>query len=156
MKHILNLQNDITNIDIPDFTQIDQWVAKALQEQSTAFELTLRIVDETESAKLNAEFRHINKPTNVLAFPYDYLAEEVDTETPYLGDIAICATIVAKEAVEQKKTLAAHWAHIVIHGTLHLLDYDHIEEKDALVMESLEIELLKTFGFSNPYEEDNA
>lgn len=111
-------------------------------------ELTIRIVDENESAQLNQTYRHKPTPTNVLSFPAE-VPNHVDWN--YLGDIAICAPLVVKEAIEQHKPVLAHWAHLTIHGVLHLLGYDHIKEEDAAQMEALEIRILHQLKIANPY-----
>jgi probable rRNA maturation factor len=113
-------------------------------------ELVIRIVSETESAELNERFRLGQGPTNVLAFPPGDDPLPADTE-PLLGDIAICAPVVAREAAEQSKTPAAHWAHMVVHGCLHLLGYDHLKTKEARKMEARERELLAGLGIGDPY-----
>ena len=111
-------------------------------------ELTIRIVDATEAQQLNETWRQRSYPTNILSFPYE---SPPGIEIPLLGDLVICAPVVAREAAEQHKTLEAHWAHLVIHGTLHLLGYDHQEEPQALTMETLEINILNHLGYPNPY-----
>lgn len=111
-------------------------------------ELSVRIVDEDESQALNLQYRGKDKPTNVLSFPCE-LPDGV--ELPLLGDLVICAQVVAKEALEQGKVLHAHWAHMVVHGTLHLLGYDHIEDGEAEEMEAIEIQVLLELGYPNPY-----
>jgi probable rRNA maturation factor len=113
-------------------------------------QLTIRITDEAEIQELNRTYRHKDKPTNVLSFPFE---APPGVEIPLLGDIIICAAVVAREAGEQGKPLQAHWAHMVIHGTLHLLGYDHIDETEAEQMEGLEITLLAGLGYANPYQE---
>jgi probable rRNA maturation factor len=113
-------------------------------------ELVLRIVDEAESASLNQRFRQREGPTNVLAFPAGDVPVP-DEALPPLGDIVICAPVVAREAEAQSKRLEAHWAHIVIHGCLHLIGYDHIGDTDAAEMETRERELLADLGYSDPY-----
>jgi len=115
----------------------------SLKKQSA--ELCIRIVDKTESASLNKQYRKKKGPTNVLAFPLDI------NNLGLLGDLVICNEIVRQEAFNQGKTLAAHFSHMVIHGTLHLLGFDHQTNEQALEMESLEIKFLKKLGFSNPY-----
>ena len=105
-------------------------------------ELTIRIVDAAESRALNHGYRGKDKPTNVLSF---------HGEKPVLGDLVICAPVVAREAREQRKTLRAHWAHMVVHGCLHLQGHDHEHDADAARMEAREIRILKLLGFSNPY-----
>lgn len=114
-------------------------------------ELTLRLVDEAESAELNARFRQRQGPTNVLAFPADAAFAPVDDDPPPAGDLVVCAGVVAREADEQGKPRDAHWAHIVMHGTLHLIGYDHETPAEAEKMEAKERELLRHFGFADPY-----
>ena len=126
------------------------WVRLAIGEKLSSAELTIRLADEAEITKLNHSYRNKNQATNILSFSAS-LPEYIDI--PLLGDIVICPAIVKKESIEQQKTADAHWAHLVIHGTLHLLGYDHIEESEAEKMESLEIQLLSTLGIRNPYEE---
>lgn len=135
----------------PSQDQITKWATTALTHYPKECELSVRIVSEAEMTELNHVFRQKNKPTNVLSFPSE-LPETVASDLPLLGDIAICATVVEKEAKEQQKESAAHWAHMVIHGVLHLLGYDHVNDADAEKMEALEIELLQQLGFNNPYQ----
>ena len=132
---------------LPDQAQLQTWVEKALQN-NTAVQVGIRIVDETESQSLNREYRGKDKPTNVLSFPME-LPEEI--EETILGDLVICASVVAKEAEQQHKNPEAHWAHMVIHGVLHLQGYDHLTDEQANVMETLEIQYLEELGYSNPY-----
>lgn len=128
---------------------IQQWVEQVLgAENKHDAELTVRIVDESESAALNEEYRHKSNSTNVLSFPFE-CPEEI--ELNLLGDLVICAPVVEREAKQQGKNSQAHWAHMLVHGILHLLGYDHIEEVDAQQMEAREIEILESMGFSNPY-----
>lgn len=115
-------------------------------------ELTVRIVGEAESAALNERFRNVMGATNVLAFPYDNSPCEGIVELELIGDLVICAPVLEREAAAQGKTLLAHWAHILIHGTLHLVGYDHENSEDAQVMEERERDLLGLLGFDNPYE----
>lgn len=131
----------------PPVKLLRAWV-KCVLPKVTAAELTIRIVGKTEMMKLNATYRHKPKPTNVLAFPY--------TDMPLLGDIVICAEVVNQEAIDQGKSNEAHWAHIVIHGTLHLLGYDHEQASAAEVMEKQEIDILKALGFANPYQSERS
>lgn len=155
--HTLFIHVDVDNAcnadNVPDDACFVHWVTSALEGQRTRAELAIRIVDETESAALNAQYRQKDAATNVLSFPSD-LPE--DCEPPILGDLAICAAVVAREAHEQHKTLAAHWAHMVIHGSLHLLGFDHIDDADAEVMETREIAILHELGFANPYISPNS
>lgn len=143
----LDIQNATECSSVPSAERFNQWVGGALRGRGD-FELTLRLVDVPESRELNARFRGKNKPTNVLSFPAG-LPPGVDT--PLLGDIVICAPLVQEEAVAQEKTVQAHWAHLVIHGVLHLLGYDHQNEQDAAEMEAIEIGLLSALGIGNPY-----
>lgn len=133
---------------IPSIEQLTQWTELALSGRRDTTELTIRIVDEDESAALNQQYRGKDGATNVLSFPADIPAE---LELPLLGDLVICKQRVEQEALTQHKALFEHWAHLVIHGTLHLLGFDHIDNDDAEEMESLEIALLSELGIANPY-----
>lgn len=133
---------------LPDRASLERWAALALDGQRSEAELTLRVVDEAESQQLNAQYRGKDAPTNVLSFPADLPPE---LELPLLGDLVVCRQVVEREAAEQNKAIRDHWAHMMIHGTLHLLGYDHIDDNDAEEMESLEIELMAQLGISNPY-----
>jgi len=138
--------------NLPDEQQIQGWVDAALQNHPSDTEIVVRIVDEQESAELNQQYRHKSGPTNILSFPVE-LPEGIELDL--LGDLVICAPVLEKEALEQQKVLADHWAHIIIHGVLHLLGYDHIEDDEAEVMESKEISILNTLKIANPYQQDN-
>jgi probable rRNA maturation factor len=135
----------------PPLKQLREWCEFTLRRQKIQEgELCLRIVGPTEIHQLNKQYRHQNKATNVLSFPALPLP---DTKMmPLLGDLVICAAVVNREAREQGKSRAAHWAHMVIHGTLHLLGFDHLQPADADIMEAREIYLLKQLGFPNPYQ----
>ena len=148
MNLTVDLQNACSASAIPPPTDFERWVAAALTDQREEAEVSIRLVDETESAALNFQYRHKNTPTNVLSFPADLPPE---LGLPLLGDLVICADVVAREAQEQGKSATAHWAHMVIHGTLHLIGYDHIDESDAQTMEALEIDILEKLEFANPY-----
>jgi|TARA_B100000530_G_C15835589_1_gene439164 probable rRNA maturation factor len=115
-------------------------------------ELTVRIVGEIESAALNERFRNVMGATNVLAFPYDESPFEGSKESELIGDLVVCAPVLEREAVAQDKALSAHWAHILVHGTLHLLGYDHQNIEDTKAMEERERDLLGSLGFEDPYE----
>ncbi len=134
--------------DVPASQQLRRWVKAALNEHQGDAELTIRIVDEKEGQELNRKWRNKNKPTNVLSFP---LGESMGNGQNLLGDIIICAPVVKREANEQHKPLESHWAHMVIHGTLHLLGYDHIKNNEAKIMENLETKMLAELGYPNPY-----
>ena len=133
---------------LPTAEQIEQWATAAVQPQSDEVEMTVRIVDEAESHALNLNYRGKDRPTNVLSFPFE-CPDEV--ELPLLGDLVICRQVVEREAQEQDKPVMAHWAHMVVHGSLHLLGYDHIEDDEAEEMESLETQIMTGLGFADPY-----
>ena len=133
---------------LPTAEQIEQWATAAVQPQSDEVEMTVRIVDEAESHALNLNYRGKDRPTNVLSFSFE-CPDEV--ELPLLGDLVICRQVVEREAQEQDKPLMAHWAHMVVHGSLHLLGYDHIEDDEAEEMESLETQIMTGLGFADPY-----
>lgn len=131
---------------IPTEAQFQSWVAAV--ESPDDQEVSIRIVDKTEITELNNVYRKKPQATNVLAFPADIPAE---IELPFIGDIAICAPIVAQQAAEQGKSVDSHWAHLTLHGILHLQGYDHINDADAKIMENLEVQLMSKLGFPNPY-----
>ena len=133
----------------PARQQFFDWVAVIPNDKKNYFEVSLRIVDEAEMTALNQAYRGKNKSTNVLAFPADI---PPGVEVNLLGDVVICLPEVQREAAEQMKPVEAHWAHLLIHGILHLQGYDHINSQDAERMEKKEIELLAALGYPNPYE----
>ena len=135
----------------PTASEIKAWVKSTLKEFRKNYELTVRIVDKNEATELNERWRNTRGPTNVLSFPCDDSSGQVPD---LLGDIVICAPVVEKEAARQEKILNAHWAHMVVHGTLHLLGFDHIKKQDAKKMEAMEISILEKLGFNNPYIQD--
>lgn len=137
------------DVNLPGDEDIHRWAAAAVRGRRDTAELSVRIVDAQQSAELNRRYRHKEGPTNVLSFPFDAPA---GVDLPLLGDLVICAEVVESEARQQGKPLMAHWAHMVVHGTLHLLGFDHIESKDAAVMEQQEINILRQLGVTNPYE----
>jgi len=140
---------NISELTVPSESQFSLWANTANVNITEQVELTIRIVDENESAELNETYRNKKTATNVLAFPFDV---DESVELKILGDIVICAKIVEFEAQQQLKTVVEHWAHIVMHGVLHLQGYDHINLKQAEEMENLEIRLLKNLGYENPYQ----
>lgn len=147
---------DVQNVSdfphCPDIHRIQHWIDSTLADYPQDTEIVVRIVDEIESAQLNSTYRHKTGPTNILSFPVE-LPEGIDLDL--LGDLVVCAPVLAREALEQGKTLEDHWAHILVHGVLHLLGYDHIDDDDAAVMEDKEIEILRTLNIRNPYLEIN-
>jgi probable rRNA maturation factor len=150
----LDFQQASNSSSVPQRQEFESWLQQILPLFQQEAELTIRVVDELESQELNHQYRGKNKPTNVLSFPFEipeHLPEGVEIEL--LGDLIICAPVVEREAQEQNKALLAHWAHMTLHGCLHLLGYDHIEDKEAEEMESLEIEILQKMGFPNPYND---
>lgn len=147
-------QMAVAGADVPPEETMRQWLMSAPLPEAAAF--TVRIVDEVEIAQLNAQFRGKAAPTNVLAFPYESPAALHEAEDAnYLGDIAIAASVVQREAGSQGKTNQAHWAHILLHGVLHLLGYDHQTDDEANTMEALETRLMIELGFPAPYEHDH-
>ncbi len=161
----LQIAEDLGNLEfIPDQQDFEKWAGVALSKQNNDSELTIRIVSEEEISELNQTYRAKSGPTNVLSFPFEMpdfgfdeelgesqLDEFEKMDIPLLGDLVICAAVVNREALEQKKPFDAHWAHMVIHGVLHLLGYDHIQKIEAEAMETLEITLLSELGYSTPY-----
>lgn len=150
MRLAVDIQRAIDDPDLPTDVEFERWAGAAWQSDSSS-EVTLRIVDREESAELNGLYRHKTGPTNVLSFPFEAPA---GITLPLAGDLVVCATVVRDEAMEQGKSLANHWAHMIIHGMLHLQGYDHINDDDAEIMESLEIRLLQELGIGNPYESE--
>ena len=144
----------------PAAASIREWserVIEHLGEGVESTEVCVRLVAEGESARLNADFRGLNKPTNVLSFPADInlpvTSDENGSIRRFLGDIVICDPVVIREAARQKKKEADHLAHMVVHGMLHLYGYDHMEPADAEVMENIEREILAQLGIDDPYRE---
>ena len=148
MNLSIDIQKACASEDSPDEDSIKRWVSAAIRDERDECELSIRIVDEKESADFNQRYRGKSGATNVLSFPFDAVTPE---PLPILGDLVICAPVLVREASEQQKTTTAHWAHIVIHGVLHLLGYDHIEDQDAEQMESLETEIMLILDFPPPY-----
>jgi probable rRNA maturation factor len=147
MAITLDLQNDEVFDLVPSEQQFRHWIEAALQQPYDRFEQTLRIVGETESRELNNRYRGKDNATNVLAFPGDNELLDYDC----LGDLVICAPVVVAEARAQGKLVEAHWAHLVVHGMLHLQGFNHQSDDDTRQMEALEIRILGTLGYTNPY-----
>ncbi|EJL85895.1 rRNA maturation RNase YbeY [Pantoea sp. BIGb0393] len=133
---------------LPAESDFQRWLEAAVTPFQPESEVTVRLVDEAESNELNLTYRGKDKPTNVLSFPFE---APPGIELPLLGDLIICRQVVEQEAAEQGKTVEAHWAHMVVHGTLHLLGYDHIEDEEAEEMEALETEIMLALGYPDPY-----
>ncbi|GLY61714.1 endoribonuclease YbeY [Pectobacterium carotovorum subsp. carotovorum] len=133
---------------LPEEKDFQRWLEGVLPQFQEISEVTIRIVDEAESRDLNNTYRGKDKPTNVLSFPFEAPPE---VELPLLGDLIICRQVVEREAAEQEKTVEEHWAHMVVHGSLHLLGYDHIEDSEAEEMEALETEIMQSMGYADPY-----
>ncbi len=147
----INLQIAYKVDHIPAKDKIQAWINSTLEfarvtEPST--EITLRIVDHTESAKLNQRYRHKAGPTNVLSFPE---AKIPNLQSTSLGDLVLCADLVEEEAKQQDISVQDHWAHLMVHGTLHLLGHDHENDKEAAIMEKMEMDILAQFGIASPY-----
>ncbi len=157
MQLFLDLQTATESAALPRKSRLELWVKTTLiiaaehshQPLKKAYELTIRVVDKAEVQQLNLSYRHQEKPTNVLSFPFEAPPQ---VSLPLLGDLVICQAVVEEEALQQQISPESHWAHMVVHGTLHLLDYDHLDDQQAEEMESLEIKVLQQLGYSNPYE----
>jgi probable rRNA maturation factor len=151
MPHHIDLQVACTTDQLPSQAQLQLWVETALSTASQTtqtFELTIRLVEPEESQQLNNQFRGQNKPTNVLSFPFE-VPEGLTLNL--LGDLVICVDIMKNEAKSQNKKLFDHWAHLVIHGCLHLLGFDHISDIEAVEMEAIEVAALAKLHINNPY-----
>ena len=151
----LEIQRVCPDEEQPGDDDLRHWADAALAGRRDAAELVIRIVDEDEITELNRDYRGKDQPTNVLSFPF-----EVPPELPpevagnLIGDLVICAPVVRREAEEQGKALQAHWAHMVVHGVLHLIGYDHVKDADAEVMEGLEKVIMDELGYPDPYREE--
>lgn len=165
-KLYVDIQNVISadSSSVPNKEKIELWVRQTLlqlreaesnreQQPDDEYEVTIRIVDKAEIQLLNKTYRHSDKATNVLSFPYEGFPIDapVEIQLPLLGDIVICHEVVLEQAQQQNKTIEAHWAHMVIHGMLHLKAYDHIDDDEAQIMEALEVSILKKLSLSDPY-----
>ncbi|CAK9885738.1 MAG: Endoribonuclease YbeY [Candidatus Erwinia impunctatus] len=139
--------------DLPEEREFALWLQAVIPQFQAESEVTIRIVDSAESQHLNHTYRGKVKPTNVLSFPFE---APPGIELPLLGDLVICRQVVEQEALEQEKKLSAHWAHMVIHGSLHLLGYDHIEDDEAEEMEAIETEIMLALGYDDPYISEKA
>lgn len=144
---MIDVQNASENNAVPDENHFRQWVTTCLEGFRDSAELTIRVVDEPEIREMNRRWRDTDKATNVLSFP----AGDIEVAPELLGDIIICAPVIRREAEEQAKSNDAHWAHMTIHGTLHLLGYDHMNDDEAEEMESIETDKLGILGYPDPY-----
>lgn len=147
----VDIQRIFKQDDIPENKLIRKWVKKTLPDSQADLELTIRIVDTGEATRLNERWRKKKGPTNVLSFPFD---DDQNLVPGLLGDIVLCAPVIKNEATAQNKSVEAHWAHMIIHGILHLLGYDHQKTPDRKKMESMETRLLESLGYQNPYNPD--
>lgn len=152
MRAEFEIQRASKSANIPDDDQFQQWINAIPVRQDTGFALSIRVVEEPEARRFNREYRNKDYATNVLSFPAE-LPEGLpaDIRQTQLGDLLICAPVVVREALERKRPEVNHWAHLTVHGILHLLGYDHEREEEATVMESLETEILNDLGISDPY-----
>ncbi|PCJ40917.1 MAG: rRNA maturation RNase YbeY [SAR86 cluster bacterium] len=158
MSVIVELMNASAESAVPSQTEFELWSNAVLQElnqSEQAFELGVRLVSADESAELNQNFRNKQGPTNVLSFSYTdaLIGAPAEAQHNLLGDLAICSRVVIHEAQEQQKTATAHWAHMTIHGMLHLRGYDHQHDSEADAMEKLESKILSTLGYPHPYKD---
>lgn len=162
---MIEIQRAADNADTPDDAQLQQWAAAALAAAPGAARgsmprtghITVRLADSAEMTQLNSDFRGKNGPTNVLSFPFEAPAGlPAEALEPILGDIVICADVVSAEAQQQGKTARAHWAHMIVHGVLHLCGHDHQNDADAARMEALETDILGAAGFADPYQTEEA
>ena len=147
----LDLQIACEFDDLPNESQFSLWANTALKNLKPDAEMTIRISDAQESQQLNFEYRGKDKPTNVLSFEFE---APPGIDLPLIGDLIICPEIVKKESIEQEKSFHDHFAHMVIHGCLHLLGFDHIDKDEAVEMESLEKQILAGLGIDDPYRDD--
>lgn len=151
--NVLDLQVISESKHLPSPDQFQYWIDNVLKDDSQDSEIVIRVIDEAEMTQFNEQYRHKKGSTNILSFPFDM---PDDVESDLLGDLLVCAPVVEREAQQQEKILENHWAHMIVHGVLHLLGYDHINDQDAEEMEALEVKILKTIKIDNPYEEKNS
>jgi probable rRNA maturation factor len=152
MGVIIELNNESGRSSVPASTDFEHWsdaVLEYLKQDDKHYELGIRLVNEEGSAELNENYRHKEGPTNVLSFAYTDIPAQ--TGSHLLGDLAICVPVLEREAAQQKKPLQAHWAHLTVHGMLHLLGYDHQQDAQAEEMEQLEGVILANLGYADPY-----
>ena len=154
---VVDVQISCDNVDAPTSIEIESWVVRALEATGREFlpgaEVSVRVVDTGEIRALNRDYRQLDRPTNVLSFPADPVVGLPPDEDRAIGDIVVCADVVQNEAAEQGKAAADHWAHMLVHGALHLVGYDHAVDTDAAEMERLEKHILRQYGVADPYGE---
>lgn len=158
----VELQNPNDFDSVPTEADCQKWVTAAVHKMDDSLSVVVRFVDDAESEALNNNYRQKKVPTNVLSFPFEepsllgvsgaQIIPELMNEPRHLGDLVLCEPLVLREATQQNKNPLSHWAHLIVHGTLHLQGFDHINDVEAVQMESLEIEILKGLGFDNPYD----
>ena len=154
MKTEVELQLAVVDREgIPAEDTLAKWAGQALETggRTADAELTVRVVEPDEIQHLNGIYRHMDKPTNILSFPFECPSE---VDLPLIGDLVVCLKVLKREALEQHKSVEEHFAHLIVHGCLHLIGYDHIEPSDAQVMEPLEIKAVQALGYDNPYKDD--
>ncbi|PTY38894.1 rRNA maturation RNase YbeY [Saccharospirillum sp. MSK14-1] len=152
MKLDLDLQRATSGEHLPQPAQFERWLIQVLAGYRDHASVCIRMVDEPESQSLNRDYRGKDKPTNVLSFPFELPPGIDDAQAQaLLGDLVICVPVLEREAAEQGKTTEQHWAHLVIHGALHLLGFDHIDPQDADIMENIERRVLADLGLPDPY-----
>jgi len=150
----LEVQRATSSVSVPGDVQFQHWVEAAVAGKGRDLTLVIRIVDEQEARRFNRDYRNKDQATNVLSFPAELPAGlPAEIRKTQIGDLLICAPVVAREAKQQHRQEIDHWAHLTIHGTLHLLGYDHLQAEEALAMESLETEILQDLGISDPYQD---
>ena len=153
----VDIQIACENYNVPSKEDFETWIMLSIRNidfiLERDFEIGIRVVNESESKRLNKQYRKINQSTNILSF-FSSMDDNIrwsKTIPKPLGDLVICAPVIEREAIEQGKELFAHWAHMIVHGMLHLVGFDHAVEHEAYEMESLEVDILEELGFSNPY-----
>ena len=153
MRVVVDVSQACDDNTTPAADVVENWIALAANAagHSSDVEVSVRIVDADESRALNHEYRGKEKPTNVLSFPAGRIEGLPDDVPVQLGDIVVCASVVRDEAIEQDKAVADHWAHMLVHGTLHLMGYDHETDAEAAEMEALETKILMKNGLKDPY-----
>lgn len=151
MQLTLTIENHSNNTELPTEAQFETWVNAALAHHKPQAEIGIRLVDKDESAELNLHYRNKTGATNVLSFASELPPALADNFL--LGDLVICVPLVAEEAATANITTLAHWAHLTVHGCLHLAGYDHEQDDEAEIMENLETQLMQQLGFADPYQE---